>query len=281
MKNVAYSVDPSVQTDLFVCQFGEEACSPSYAFGPHTRDHVLIHFVASGCGVLYCDGQAYPVASGQGFLILPGEETLYQADSVTPWHYAWVGYRGSQAESLTRSAGLSEHHRVFTATDPAKAWNALTLMQEDARSLRLIQMAAAGDLLRFLSLIAPAQGTTAVSPAQAYCEKALWYLEGRYDRNVSIQEAADFVGISRSHLYRLMMDVCGCSPKAKLLQIRMRHARQLLQSTTLTLDDIAHRIGFQTGTQLGTVFRSFHGVSPGVFRSQSVAVHKSSSGGSS
>lgn len=80
MKNIAYSVDPSVQTDLFVCQFGEEACSPSYAFGPHTRDHVLIHFVASGCGVLYCDGQAYPVASGQGFLILPGEETLYQAD---------------------------------------------------------------------------------------------------------------------------------------------------------------------------------------------------------
>ena len=166
MKNIAYSVDPSVQTDLFVCQFGEEACSPSYAFGPHTRDHVLIHFVASGCGVLYCDGQAYPVASGQGFLILPGEETLYQADSVTPWHYAWVGYRGSQAESLTRSAGLSEHHRVFTATDPAKAWNALTLMQEDARSLRLIQMAVAGDLLRFLSLIAPAQGTTAASPAQ-------------------------------------------------------------------------------------------------------------------
>ena len=84
MKNIAYSVDPSVQTDLFVCQFDEEACSPSYAFGPHTRDHVLIHFVASGCGVLYCDGQAYPVASGQGFLILPGEETLYQADSVTP-----------------------------------------------------------------------------------------------------------------------------------------------------------------------------------------------------
>ena len=85
-------------------------------------------------------------------------------------------------------------------------------------------MAVAGDLLRFLSLIAPAQGTTAASPAQAYCEKALWYLEGRYDRDVSIQEAADFVGISRSHLYRLMMDVYGCSPKAKLLQIRMRHA---------------------------------------------------------
>lgn len=281
MKNIAYSVDPSVQTDLFVCQFGEEACSPSYAFGPHTRDHVLIHFVASGCSVFYCDGQAYPVASGQGFLILSGEETRYQADPVTLWHYAWVGYRDSQAESLTRSAGLSEHHCVYIATDPAKAWNALTLMQEDARSLRLIQMAVAGDLLRFLSLIAPAQGTTAVSPAQVYCEKALWYLEGRYDRNVSIQEAADFVGISRSHLYRLMMDVYGCSSKAKLLQIRMRHARQLLLSTALTLEDIAHRIGFQTGTQLGTVFRAFHGVSPGVFRSQSVTDHKSFPGGSS
>lgn len=269
MKNTDHSVDTSVQTDLYVCQFGEEACSPSYAFGPHTRDHILIHFVESGCGVFYCGGQAYPVAAGQGFLILPGEETRYQADSVTPWHYAWVGYRGSQAESLTRCAGLGEHHRVFTASDPAKAWHALTLMQEDARSLMHIQMAVAGDLLRFLSLIEPVQGLTAVDPAHAYCEKALWYLEGRYDRNVSIQETADFIGISRSHLYRLMMEVYGCSPKAKLLQIRMRHARQLLLSTSLTLDDIAHRIGLQTGTQFGTVFRSFHGVSPGTFRSQS------------
>ena len=278
MRNTVCSSDPSVQTDLFVCQFGEEACRPGHAFGPHIRDHVLIHFVASGCGVFCCGGRTYPVGAGQGFLILPGEETRYQADARTPWHYAWVGFRGSQAEALARSAGLDAHHRVFTAADPQKAWNALALMQEDARDLRLLQMAVAGDLLRFLSLIAPERSLSAESPAQAYCEKALWYLEGRYDRDVSVQETAEFVGVSRSHLYRLMMEVLGCSPKAKLLEIRMRHARQLLLTTSLTLEDVAHRIGLQTGTQLGTVFRAYHGISPGAFRTQAAKDGRRSGG---
>lgn len=85
---------------------------------------------------------------------------------------------------------------------------------------------------------------------------------------MSIQETADFVGLSRSHLYRLMMAEFGCSPKALLMQIRMRHARQLLASTRLTLEDIAHRVGMQTGAQLGTAFRAYHGMSAGAYRRQ-------------
>lgn len=260
------------QHDLFICQFGEESCPPSYAYGPHVRDYVLIHFVVSGCGLFHCGGRIYPVSAGQGFLILPGEETFYQANAADPWHYAWVGYRGMQAEALTRTAGLDETHRVFTAPDPAAAWDALAMMRQDARQLRLIQLSAAGNLLRFLSLIAPQQDPVASSPARQYCEKAQWYLDGRFDRDVSIQETADFVGLSRSHLYRVMMEEYGCSPKTLLLQIRMRHAQQLLTTTTLTLEEIAHRIGLQTGAQLGTAFRAMYGISPGKYRRQHAAI---------
>lgn len=268
MNEYFYSSQADSRSDLFIVHFGQEVCQPSHAFGPYVRDHTLIHYVASGCGVFECGGNSCCVSAGQGFLILPGEETFYQADASSPWHYAWVGYCGSQADDLTRSAGLDEAHRVFTASNPQAAWQALAQMREDARSLRLIQLAAAGSLLRFLSLIAPSQDTVAPSPARQYCDKARWYLEGRYDRTVSIQETADFVGLSRSQLYRVMMAECGCSPKEMLLEIRMRHARQLLTSTTLTLDEIARRIGLQTGAQLGAAFRALHGVSPGQFRRQ-------------
>ena len=61
--------------DLFVTQFGEEKCLPMHAYGPAVRDHYLIHFVASGSGKFYCDCTEYEVSAGQGFLILPNEET--------------------------------------------------------------------------------------------------------------------------------------------------------------------------------------------------------------
>lgn len=187
------------EIELYICQFGEEKCYPAHRFGPAQRDHYLIHFVVSGKGEFHCDGRVWPVHAGQGFLIVPGEETWYQADSYDPWHYAWVGFRGARADALIRMAGMDELHRVCSAADAESAWQALRALQEEARTLRLSQLAAAGGLLRFLSLVAPAQDASVViRPGRAYCEKAIWYMEGRFDRPLSIQETADFVGLSRS-----------------------------------------------------------------------------------
>jgi len=260
--------------DLYVCQFGEEACRTGHAFGPAIRDHVLIHFVVSGKGVLSCKEKEYPVKAGECFLIYPGEEYFYQADASEPWHYAWVGFRGHKALTLTAAAGLRPEQRVYEASDAQEAWLMLKNMRTDARTLRLNKLAALGSLLRFLSLIAPSNDPNApVSLARQYCDRAIWFLEGRYDRDVSIQETADFAGLSRSHLYRVMMEECGMSPKEMLLRIRMRHAEKILTDTSLTLDEVATRVGLRTGAQLGVCFRNIYGVPPGKYR-KTHASHK-------
>ena len=35
--------------NIFYC--GKEKCKPSHSFGPHTRNHFLLHFVESGKGI--------------------------------------------------------------------------------------------------------------------------------------------------------------------------------------------------------------------------------------
>ena len=244
---------------------GRKPVRPAMALA--VRSYYLIHFVRSGRGKLHCGGRVCPVGPGQGFLILPGEETYYQASFEQPWHYAWVGYRGTQAEYLTRMAGLDDMHRVFTPDDPALVWQAMEQMRREGRTLSLTQISAVGNLLRMISMIAPAHNpVVAGGTARQYCEKAKWYLEGRFDRDVSVQETADFVGLSRSQLYRVMMEQLGCSPRRLLAEIRIRHAQQLLKTTSLTMEEIARRIGLCTGAQFGTLFRSMQGISPGKYR---------------
>ena len=273
MPAIPHSAHSAPDDALYIVNFGEQICPPLHAYGPAQRTHHLIHFVVSGKGKFYYQDQVHTVEAGQGFLILPGEETYYQADVDDPWHYAWVGYRGTMAESITRAAGLHAAARIFTAPQTTAAWQVLTAMRNEARDLRLSQMAAAGNLLRFLALIAPPQDPQEPSAsARTYCEKALWFLEGHFDRSVSVQETADFVGLSRSHLYRLMMEEYSCSPKDMLLRIRMRHAESMLRTTSMTLDDIAHCIGLQTGAQLGVAFRSVHGITPGQYRKNALEI---------
>ncbi len=252
---------------LFVAQVGREACSPGYGYGPRVRDIFLIHFVCEGCGTLHCGGETLRVQAGQGFLIRPGEEARYQADVDAPWHYAWVGYAGEQAGAMTRQAGLGEGRRVFTAPDAPKAWQVLGDMLQEGQNAPLGQVAATGNLLRFLGCIAPQEGMGLRSGAQEpYCEKAMWYFEEHFERNVSVKEAADFVGLSRSQLYRVMCRQMQRSPKALLQEIRLRHARRLLATTQLSREEIALRIGMQSGAQLGKMFKAAQGMTPLQYR---------------
>lgn len=254
-------------SQLYICHFGEEVCDPGHTFGPHVRDHYLIHYVAKGAGVLRCrDGREYAVGAGQGFLILPGEETTYQASEKNPWHYAWVGYCGTDAERITQAVGLDDAHRVFTAEDPVSVWRILHDLQSETHRMQLNQLIGIGNLLRFLCLIAPRPNASREETGKQYCKKAQWYLEGRYDRDVSIEETAAFAGVSRSHLFRVMKEEMGCSPKALLLRIRMERAAYLLIHTSLPMDEIAHRIGLRTGEQFGVCFRAFYGMTPGKYR---------------
>ena len=269
MPTLLNSAETAFFEDLFIVSIGEQDCPPQYAYGPAKRAHFLIHFVLSGRGKLHCDQGVFDVGPGQGFLIMPDETTFYQADEEMPWHYAWVGYRGRHAAYITSAAGLTAQNRIFTANESLFAWQILQDMRTDASELRLNQLAAAGSLMRFIAHIAPqTDPQSAVSAAKSYCNKAIWYLEGNFDRAVSIQETADFVGLSRSHLYRLMMEECGQSPKDMLLAIRMRHARRLLRETTLSLEEISRLIGLQTGAQLGVTFRQVHGLTPGQYRKE-------------
>ena len=268
-----HSAPDAFESDLFIVNIGEQHCPPRHAYGPVRRENYLIHYILSGCGIFRCNEGTFHIGPGQGFLIMPDEFTYYQADDNTPWHYAWVGYRGKYAEYITSAAGLDASHRVFTARDPLVVWQILKDMRTEAGELRHSQLAAAGSMMRFIAHIAPQTDPQSdVSAAKSYCDKALWYLEGNYDRAVSIQETADFVGLSRSHLFRLMMAECGRTPKEALLHIRMRHARQLLCETQLSLEEIARQVGLQTGSQLGVTFRQFHGCTPGDYRKQNASI---------
>lgn len=258
----------SQEYPLTICRSDYSFCKPLHYCGPTVRNFYLIHYVAFGKGVLKCKGHTYHLESKQGFIIFPGEEAFYQASETDPWLYSWVGYQGMQAAQITNASGLNPSNRIFTIDEDSwPFWQTMLQISCDIRNLHQGQMAAIGGLLRIISLISETvQPPNVLDPKQEYCSKAVWYLQGNYDRDISIQDVADYVGISRSHLYRIMTEMYHCSPKQMLQQIRMENARQLLTETTLNQEEIAHRIGLRTNTQLGVAFRAVYGLTPGQFR---------------
>lgn len=92
---------------------GRQNCKPGEAVGPAVREHYLMHYCLSGRGVYRAQGVKYEIGPGEGFLILPGELTSYQADDQEPWDHIWVGFTGSRAAEYLRSCGLGQDRRTF------------------------------------------------------------------------------------------------------------------------------------------------------------------------
>ena len=75
-----------------------------------------------------------------------------------------------------------------------------------------------------------------------------------------------YSGLSRGMLIRLFRNHFGKSPSRFLLEIRLNQIRHLLDSTDLTLSEIARRCGYGSDMALSLAFRRENGIPPGEFR---------------
>lgn len=254
-----------------ICNTGEERCAPGHSYGPAVRDCFLIHYVASGQGEFMAGGQRHALHAGQGFLICPGEVTTYRADSREPWHYLWIGYRGSASAELTRMAGISNANPIFDMPDIADTCALLRQAHEDMRRLRLGEVSAAGCLLRLMAKLGEA-ASARLSDAQSgplweYYRRAAWYIEGSLSQGVRVSEVAGYVGLCRSQLYRVFRATAGCTPQQWIQRARLRMAQSLMRTRPeLTLAQIAASSGYSGTAQLNDAFRRLERTTPGQYR---------------
>ncbi len=255
---------------LCVTQLGFEACHPGHAYGPATRDYYLIHLIESGRGRYTAGGKTYTLSRGQGFIIFPGQITLYQADFDQPWRYGWIGYAGVGAAALTRRMALSSDRPVFSLENVDALLTVIRTAEEEASVNLLGELCALGGLYRFMGCLAQqltARGGAHAALASHECyAKALWYINGQYARPIRVTDVAAFVGLSRSQLFRVFKAYGGLSPQAYLNQARLNAARDMLTGTSLSIEQIARSTGFSSAERLGKMFRQKYALAPLSFR---------------
>ncbi|WP_276308748.1 GlxA family transcriptional regulator [Billgrantia endophytica] len=95
---------------------------------------------------------------------------------------------------------------------------------------------------------------------------ALELMRNNIDEPLSIVEVAHCVGISRRQLERLFCHHVDASPSRYYLELRLTHARQLLQQTNKPIPDIAVATGFVSISHFRRCFHQLFDISPGRFR---------------
>jgi LacI family transcriptional regulator len=85
-------------------------------------------------------------------------------------------------------------------------------------------------------------------------------------RNLSVDEVAATVPMSRSSFTSRFRAATGASAKAEILRVRLEHAKWMLANTEATVTQIGDAMGFESSQDLARLFRTKMGLSPTEFR---------------
>ena len=91
-------------------------------------------------------------------------------------------------------------------------------------------------------------------------------VEARLDEPWNVALLARQMACSVPHLHRLCQQAFGMGPMARVTELRMNKARQLLLYTNWPLGELAARVGYSDGANFANRFRRLTGQTPGAFR---------------
>ncbi len=86
-----------------------------------------------------------------------------------------------------------------------------------------------------------------------------------------LDDLAKSLGLSRSRLRHIFRDATGVSPGHFLLALRLGRAKQLLESSHLSVKQAMAEIGMSNESSFIRTFKKVYGVTPGYYRSHVAA----------
>ena len=82
------------------------------------------------------------------------------------------------------------------------------------------------------------------------------------DSNLTIESISDEMGVSRVQLYRKIKTATGHTPIEIIRQERLRRAKTLLTDLSLSISEVAYRVGFSAPSYFAKCYKEYYGKSP-------------------
>lgn len=112
---------------------------------------------------------------------------------------------------------------------------------------------------RFQMLQEKAATAGAHSP---FVVRALQYIENHYQEQITLESAAEAIGISAGHLTRLMSDELKRGFARTLIDYRMQKAKELLKNPNVSIREVSQRCGYPDANYFARLFRRQTGQTP-------------------
>lgn len=101
---------------------------------------------------------------------------------------------------------------------------------------------------------------------ESMVSQSIKYIYEHIGKKISLEDLAQAAGISKYYFSHRFKEELGCSPMFYLKMVRIDVAKQLLQTTSLSVKEIAKFVGFENQNSFTQVFTKQVGCSPTYYK---------------
>lgn len=244
------------------------------------------HFMARPAGVdqsifIYCikgrgwcemGGIRQEIRPGDLLVIPPGTTHTYGADEKHPWTIYWAHVKGGSNLLLLGEMGITKARPVVYLGDEPEILGLfeklLDVLEHGYASTRLVY---ASQILTHLigMIIWVSQNSLVDAPNTTQkVKQSIAYMKQNLNRAATVASFAAMAHLSESHYRSLFKDETGYSPMDYFIRLRIHKACQVLDTTVLSVKEVARLTGFDDALYFSRAFRSVIGLSPAKYRLQ-------------
>lgn len=236
-------------------------------------EHILI-YVLEGHGTISINSKKQFIRPNQ-FIIIPREiPHWYRSDSEIPWTIYWVHFKGVRSGFI---ADIASRVNTIEPSKISRIKDRIHLFNEIIENLSLgfshsnLEYAnlCLNHLLATFKYVNQFRAINNVIELDVV-KKASLYMKQNVNKNLKLQDIASYFGYSSPHFSRLFKQKTNYSPIDYFIQIKVQHACQLLDYSSLRINEIAIQIGYEDPYYFSRVFKKVTGYSPNKYRNRHV-----------
>lgn len=233
-------------------------------------DQAIFIYCVKGQGWYGMEGTRHVVNPGDVLVIPPGCAHAYGANEQRPWTIFWVHVKGENMAPLLVELRTTPAKPVLCLGESPEL---LALFEElldvvehgydTARLLYASQIVS--HLIGLMIWDSRRNPQGSLDTAQRILE-SITYMKQHLDHNGTAASFAALANLSESHYRSLFKRQIGYAPMDYFIRLRMHKACQLLDTTSLSVKEIAAHVGYEDPLYFSRVFRSVVEHSPSQYR---------------
>ena len=218
--------------------------------------------VSDGKGIAITGDKRQTLTAGNGVVVMKGTSVTFKADSIEPFTLVAVNIIGEAANELAKNA-IKRDGDIFLKLEEDKkiCECAIDLVTECSKACNS-DYSIVLSLYGFLNSFYEHYMDKKIPTKNVYMTRAVEYIKQNFNKNISVENIANLLGIERSYLSRLFKTYKNKSTQNYIIDYRMEQAKRMFEEEDVNVSQVCVAVGYTNIYCFSRIFKSRIGMPP-------------------